>query len=87
MLLVFSGFFLGFGTLSAIMTLWKRWTRRHRWLRWNLSEPSVLTVFLSDYNKCGRLGFGTLEEIVSKIPSGGSLGFGHDSVSGAIILE
>ena len=54
---------------------------------WGGVFPSLFGGFIPMISSRRGLGFGTLEGIASRIPSGGGLGLGHDSVSGAIISE
>ena len=54
---------------------------------WGGVFSSLCGGFIPMISSRRGLGFGTLEEIVSRIPSGGGLGLGHNSVSGAIISE
>ena len=42
--------------------------------------------FISSISSQRGLRFGTLEEIILRIPSGGSLGLSHNSMSGTITL-
>ena len=54
---------------------------------WGGIFPNLFGGFISRISSRRGLGFGTLEGIVSRIPSGGGLELGHGSMSRAIILE